>query len=160
MHYWRNFRHILHCLGICTHLVHYPLVARYPALQGHSPGPYGAGRSSCVVLQRAGRYVVVTACHAKNIPKMVDLQNTPRQGLAAAQRGCGAPNQGWGRYFGRPWRPGSRPNYPQCAPSKSLRILLWASRFSDFGGKIGLVGPSSGASATPRAENAKQRVGP
>eukprot|EP01043_Picozoa_sp_COSAG02_P090082 COSAG02_NODE_26980_length_619_cov_1.955769_1_plen_111_part_01 len=24
---------------------------------------------------------------------MVDLQNTPRQGLAAAQRGCGAPDQ-------------------------------------------------------------------
>ena len=89
-----------------------------------------SGPSSCVVFQRAGRYVVVTACHAKNIPKMVDLQNTPRQGLAAAQRGCGAPNQGWGRYFGRPWRPGSRPNHPQSAPSKSLRILLWAPRFS------------------------------
>jgi hypothetical protein len=80
--------------------------------------------------QRVGRHVVVTTCHAKNIRKMADLQTTPRQGCATTLWGRGAPNQGPGRYFGDSRRPGSRSNHPQCAPPKSLRILLWASRFA------------------------------
>ena len=73
------------------------------------------------------------------------MQNTPRQGhgqgLAATQQGCSAPNQGWGRYFMRLQQPESHPTHPQCAPPKSLSILLWASRFLKISPKIGLFGP-------------------
>jgi len=99
--------------------------------------------------QRVGRHVVVTTCHAKNIRKMADLQTTPRQGCATTLWGRGAPNQGPGRYFGDCRRPGSRSSHPQCAPPKSLRILLWASRFSKIRSIFGLVGRASSASATP-----------
>ena len=87
------------------------------------------------------------------------MQNTPRQGhgqgLAATQQGCSAPNQGWGRYFMRLWQPRSHPTHPQCAPPKSLSVVLWGSRFLKIFPKTGLFGPVSSASATPWVENAK-----
>ena len=81
--------------------------------------------------------------------KIGNFQNPSKPSATATQRGSAAPNRGWGRTFGRPRRPGSRPAHPQCAPPKSLRILLWAPRFSKNRSIFCLVGPFGNASATP-----------
>ena len=83
------------------------------------------------------------------LSKIGNFQNPPRPSATATQQGSAAPNQGRGRYFGRLGRPGSHPSHPQSLPPKSLRILLWASRFSKNRSIFGLVGPASSASATP-----------
>ena len=81
--------------------------------------------------------------------KIGNFQNPPRPSATATQQGSAAPNQGWGGYFGRLGRPGSHPSHPRSLPPKSLRILLWAPRFSKNRSIFGLVGLANNASATP-----------
>ena len=60
--------------------------------------------------------------------KIGNFQTPSKPSVTATQWGLAAPTQGWGVTFGHLRRPGSRPTHPQCAPPKSLRILLCAQK--------------------------------